>query len=134
MLKCIHDLMEVCDKGDLKAAFKICSNTLEMQKVKSTNGYDAIRSKILLSRIYSSIGETEKAVGMLEAIFDKTYICDHSAEYSDTYFAMAENFRNMKQYEKAKEYAQKALELRSGIYDDDHPEIKAARKLCDELN
>ena len=107
MLKCIHDLMEVCDKGDLKAAFEICSNTLEMQKVKSTNGYDAIRSKILLSRIYSSIGETEKA---------------------------AEKFRNMKQYEKAKEYAKKALELRSGIYDYDHPEIKAARMLFEKLN
>lgn len=40
----------------------------------------------------------------------------------------------MKQYEKAKDYANKALRFRSGIYDDDHPEIKAARKLCDELN
>lgn len=40
----------------------------------------------------------------------------------------------MKQYEKAKEYAKKALELRSVIYDEDHPEIKAARMLCEKLN
>lgn len=121
------------DKGDLKAAFEICSNTLEIQKVKSTNGSDVIKSEILLSRIYSSMGESEKAAGILEAIFDKTDICDHNAEYSDACFAMAENFRNMKQYEKAKEYAEKSLELRCKIYEDDYSDVKAARILCEEL-
>ena len=79
------------------------------------------------------MGEKEKAAGILEVIFDKTDICDHNAEYSDVCFAMAENFRNMKQYEKAKEYAKKALELRCKIYEDDYSDVKAARILCEEL-
>ena len=134
-LTCEYELAYIIFyRGDMKAAFEICSKTLEMQKLKSSIGTDVMKSEILLSRIYSSMGETENAAEILRSIFDKADICCQNAEYSDACFAMAENFRNMKQYEKAKDYANKALELRSVIYDNGHPEIKAAQMLCEKLN
>lgn len=123
----------IFDKGDMKKVCEICSKTLEMQKVKSAYGAETIKSEILLSRIYSSMGELEKAAEILKAVLDKPNICDRNAEYSDACFAMAENLRNMKQYEKAKAYAEKALMIRCKIYEENHSDVRAAQILCDEL-
>lgn len=133
-LTCEYELAYIIfHKGDMRSAFEICSKTLEMQKSKRFIGVDVMKSEILLSRIYSSMGETEKAAEILRSVLDKADICHQNAVYSDACFAMAENFRNMKQYEKAKDYANKALELRSVIYDEGHPEIKEAQTLCEKI-
>lgn len=117
----------------MRAAFELCSETMAIQERIASVYSDTLKSKILLSRIYSAFGEYDKASETVDFVLENDDARKYRAEYSDACYAAAENYRNMKQYEKAKKYAEKSLEFRRSIYEEDYIDIREAQKLCEEL-
>lgn len=122
------------DKGDLRAAFELCREIVSIQERANAVYIDILKSKTLLSRIYSALDLYDKASEILNILLDNKETQKYRAECSDACYAAAENFRNMEQYEKAKEYSEKSLELRRSIYEEDYIDVGSVQKLCEELN
>ena len=122
------------DKGDLRVAFELCREIVSIQERENAVYIDILKSKTLLSRIYSALDLYDKASELLNTVLDNKETQKYRAEYSDVCYAAAENYRNMEQYEKAKKYAEKSLEIRRSIYEEDYIDVGSAQKLCEELN
>lgn len=121
------------DMGEYKKSAEMLEEITSEFDKRSLIIPEAYKAKILLARNYSALSEYDKAseiIGNLLETMDMSIFC---AEYSDACYAAAENFKNMKQYDKALEYAEKTLVYRQCIYEEDYIETKAAEALCEEI-
>ena len=133
-LKGKYDLAYILfDKGDLRAAFELCREIVSIQERTNAVYIDILKSKTLLSRIYSALDLYDKASEILNIVLDNKETLKYRPEYADACYAAAENCSNMKQYEKAKEYAEKSFELRRSIYEEDYIDIRKTQELCDKI-
>lgn len=122
------------DKKEFNDAFDLCSETLSLQKEKKATYIGIAKSSTLLARIYSAIGDCDKADEILEGLLDEKPLQKFRAEYSDVCYAAAENYCSMNEIEKAKAFAEKSLELRRSVYEEENAAVKESVKLCRELN
>lgn len=121
------------DKGEYRKALSICEMLADMYESDCQIYKDKLNNDILLARIYSALSDFEKSSKMIEKLFNIINKDDYPAVFAYNCYAAAENFRNMKQFDKAKEFAEKAVLLCRNIYDVECIEIKKARELLENI-
>lgn len=121
------------DKGDYHKALSICEMLANMFETHCQVYKDKLNNDILLARIKSVLSEFEKSSEMIEKLLKTIDKDDYPAVFADVCYAAAENFKNMKRFDKAKEYAEKAVVLCRSIYDAECIEIKKFEELSENI-
>lgn len=121
------------DMKSYDEAMCICQKISDGFDRKNINNNDSYQSKIILARCFSAVGEYDRASEITDKLLSSMDISTFRAPYADACYAAAENCMNMGQWHKAFEYANKCLEYRRCIFEEDYFGIKDAEKLVSKI-